>query len=335
MKLKLKSELPMDAHQIAVIRQGDKTYVYGLELGQLESAEVTRRLTSELKWDEVGKKWTLHECVSQSFPIGKGVACWLAWWHNHPGASFFSQEDWCTGDQFFHVPNHRLGIYSFTVEEGLSFVCTFEHPARMEKVMEVILEHGTPINDTLLHALIERDQDDPDPLHRGDDTRSYPEDLEVEADERPQFVASKNDLDAQMVEAIRMTSMVDKPTRDVTVGDVFSDRLKQMQAHTRKIKDVYGEHASEVLTLRTLAGRYRDMIQVDSGRAEIFEIDQFGDKTSRGHLIWMLDEIVNNFEQSVTKKHRWFGYIQGLLIAYGYTTVDRERDYTRDMFRGQ
>lgn len=335
MKLKLKSDLSMDAHQVAVIRHGEKTYVYGVALGQLETAELEYRLSSELQWGKNIRKWFLHESVSQGVPVGDGVACWLAWWHNHPGAGFFSNEDWCTGDLFFHVPKGRFGIYTFERGEGLKFVCSFEHPARMEKVMEVILEHGAPINDTLLHAMIERDQDDSDPLRLGDDSRSYPEDLEVEVDERPQFVASKNDLDAQMVEAIRMTSMVDEAPRAVSVGDVFSHRLKEMRTHTLKIKEVYGEQANEVLTLRTLAGRYRDMINVDSGRSEIFDVHQFGDKTSRGHLIWMLSEIVNNFEQSVTKKHRWFGYIQGLLIAYGYTTVDRERDYTRDMFRGQ
>lgn len=52
------------------------------------------------------------------------------------------------------------------------------------------------------------------------------------------------------------------------------------------------------------------------------------------HLIWMLTEIKNNNNQSDTKKHRWLGFIQGILIAKGITNVDVERDFTRDLFNG-
>lgn len=52
------------------------------------------------------------------------------------------------------------------------------------------------------------------------------------------------------------------------------------------------------------------------------------------HLRWMLDEIVSNNTQSITKKHRWLGFIQGVLIAKKLTTVDIERDFTRDLLNG-
>jgi len=35
----------------------------------------------------------------------------------------------------------------------------------------------------------------------------------------------------------------------------------------------------------------------------------------------------------VPKLCRWLGYIQGLLIERGYTTVEAERDWTRSLFR--
>jgi hypothetical protein len=35
----------------------------------------------------------------------------------------------------------------------------------------------------------------------------------------------------------------------------------------------------------------------------------------------------------VPKLCRWLGYIQGILIERGYTTVDTERDWTRPLFR--
>lgn len=52
------------------------------------------------------------------------------------------------------------------------------------------------------------------------------------------------------------------------------------------------------------------------------------------HLIWMLEELASNEEQSDTKKHRWLGYIQGILIANGLTTVADEREFTRKIFNG-
>jgi len=35
----------------------------------------------------------------------------------------------------------------------------------------------------------------------------------------------------------------------------------------------------------------------------------------------------------VPKLCRWLGYIQGVLIARGYTSVEKERDWTRPLFR--
>lgn len=36
----------------------------------------------------------------------------------------------------------------------------------------------------------------------------------------------------------------------------------------------------------------------------------------------------------IDKGNRWIGYIQGILIAKGITTIQAERDYTRSMFEG-
>jgi hypothetical protein len=35
----------------------------------------------------------------------------------------------------------------------------------------------------------------------------------------------------------------------------------------------------------------------------------------------------------IPKLCRWLGYIQGVLIERGFTTVDAERDWTRPLFR--
>ena len=52
------------------------------------------------------------------------------------------------------------------------------------------------------------------------------------------------------------------------------------------------------------------------------------------HLLTMLDTLEKDLVQRQSKKHRWLGYIQGILCAYGLTTVDTERDFTRNIFNG-
>ena len=59
-----------------------------------------------------------------------------------------------------------------------------------------------------------------------------------------------------------------------------------------------------------------------------------GDETNPVHLLWMLDQIQSNNEMSLTKKHRWLGYIQGVLVMKGEINVTDEREYTRNLFNG-
>lgn len=49
------------------------------------------------------------------------------------------------------------------------------------------------------------------------------------------------------------------------------------------------------------------------------------------HLRWMLRELFHMEDEE--KAMRWLGFIQGCLIAQGYTTVQKERDFTRPYFR--
>lgn len=59
-----------------------------------------------------------------------------------------------------------------------------------------------------------------------------------------------------------------------------------------------------------------------------------GDETNPIHLIWMLQQIKDNTEMSQTKRHRWLGYIQGVLVMKGVFSVEEEREYTRPIFNG-
>ena len=55
---------------------------------------------------------------------------------------------------------------------------------------------------------------------------------------------------------------------------------------------------------------------------------------SNYHLKWMLVQILIDEDQSLTKKHRWLGYVQGVLVANFVINVDDERNLTRNLFNG-
>lgn len=59
------------------------------------------------------------------------------------------------------------------------------------------------------------------------------------------------------------------------------------------------------------------------------------DETNDIHLSWMLNQIRYNTTQSETKKHRWLGYVQGVMICKGYLNVSIERELTRNIFNGK
>lgn len=58
---------------------------------------------------------------------------------------------------------------------------------------------------------------------------------------------------------------------------------------------------------------------------KVYQPSEHGDETNDEHLMWMIQEIRENFEQSNLDKHRWIGFIQGVLLVKGYSTLDLER----------
>ena len=60
-----------------------------------------------------------------------------------------------------------------------------------------------------------------------------------------------------------------------------------------------------------------------------------GDEMNDLHLLWMLQQICFNKHQSETKKHRWLGYVQGIMISKGYINVLEERELTRPYLNGK
>ena len=52
-------------------------------------------------------------------------------------------------------------------------------------------------------------------------------------------------------------------------------------------------------------------------------------------LLRFLEDFIKGIEDELPlmKLNRWLGYIQGVLISWGVTTVEAERDFTRPLFR--
>lgn len=88
----------------------------------------------------------------------------------------------------------------------------------------------------------------------------------------------------------------------------------------------------------SIINRYIDILNLElhnSGLYAVLEIKPLeGDETNDIHLLWMLHELLLNKEQSITKKHRWLGYVQGVMIAKKYMTVLQERELTRNILNG-
>lgn len=77
--------------------------------------------------------------------------------------------------------------------------------------------------------------------------------------------------------------------------------------------------------------RYIEMLEMHMQMNTRGRIGINGLETSFAHLRWMLVEIPNLTD--IGKANRWLGYVQGILIANGLTTVEVERNFTRPYFQ--
>jgi hypothetical protein len=60
------------------------------------------------------------------------------------------------------------------------------------------------------------------------------------------------------------------------------------------------------------------------------------DQTGSDHLRWMCETAIDALENEtypLDKMSRWLGFVQGVLIMQGITTVNTERDYSRPLFK--
>jgi len=54
-------------------------------------------------------------------------------------------------------------------------------------------------------------------------------------------------------------------------------------------------------------------------------------KVSDEHLHFMLDSIIDNvYIWEEDKINRWIGFVQGVMVAHGFTTIDEERERVKE-----
>lgn len=345
-------------HRVALVHRKGHTYVFGADPDRKELRDLRLHIPFNIAFDRTSEKFTINEHVSQGIPVGDAIVAWVAWYADAPATIFFVYEEYAVNDDRVHfaypMTTHQLVDIS-TPDDRI--ICDHDADAKIAAVLsnvwpddfitvdsdegvkgdvgqccgasDVQPENTNPHSPLAeLVKVLRRDVDHEPTL---------PEELEVEADERPGYIVDLS-LDQQMQDAIMDMSMVTererRDTEQFSLTAIYTERNTEF-AITGHVKEAYGDQFADVMVLRMLAKRYLAMLRVDSSSHIDYSVDRFGKHTSVTHLRWMLGELDRNCEQSLTKKHRWLGYIQGLLVAYGYTTVDRERDYTREIFRGK
>lgn len=80
--------------------------------------------------------------------------------------------------------------------------------------------------------------------------------------------------------------------------------------------------------------RYKALLE-SKGAKPVDTSDE--DPTQLNHLLWMCEHLLKNIRDdgrgfATDKYSRWIGYIQGVLVSKGHTTVREERDVTRPWF---
>lgn len=103
-----------------------------------------------------------------------------------------------------------------------------------------------------------------------------------------------------------------------------SDRLKSI---------IYADIFKEDTTISDLCTRYEKLIH--DKKPDLVPKYMEGSELKLSHILWMIEQIKNDSKQSDTKKHRWIGFIQGVLTSHGLTDVVSERDATRGILNGK
>uniref|UniRef100_A0AB39CD71 Uncharacterized protein n=1 Tax=Pseudomonas phage RVTF4 TaxID=3236931 RepID=A0AB39CD71_9VIRU len=338
----------MGFRRMALVQRQGHTYVFGAD--EKEANALRTQIPFKIAFNRETQMWQVNESCSMSIRIGDSICCFVGYFNNRPDTVFFTHEEYA-------MPPHDKG-YTIINDEGFCQLIDITTPDNnvitghdWDASLEQILSHIFPLD---FESVGPKGEIGPSSFEAGieldvtpagfnpDHHPSEPEAIEPEFDELP-HVLRPNVTDAQMHDAILDMSMVadnSQTAREAMVHehravDMLRTSIDREHEAVAQIHRAYGDDFAGVMIVRELARRYKEMLRVDSSSHIDRSKEPHGKHTSLVHLRWMLDELMGNYEQSLTKKHRWLGFVQALLVVYGYTSVDRERDYTRDIFNGQ
>ena len=137
----------------------------------------------------------------------------------------------------------------------------------------------------------------------------------------------------EKTEVSEVSSVENETEEKVIIGWINADtttpsQIAKLNAAKEQAKQMNAE-------LRVMDYQHDINKMIESGWYAVLEIKPLeGDETNDIHLLWMLHELTNNTEQSETKKHRWLGYVQGVMTVKSYITVLEEREFTRSILNG-
>lgn len=93
-------------------------------------------------------------------------------------------------------------------------------------------------------------------------------------------------------------------------------------------------HKRASIYFSNISFRYINLLNEAKVNGEVISCNLSYKYVQIDHLIWMLNEILHNDNMSFSKKHRWLGYVQGIMISNDIISVEDERNETRGLFLG-
>lgn len=73
-----------------------------------------------------------------------------------------------------------------------------------------------------------------------------------------------------------------------------------------------------------LLKKYISMLELNSKLDKNFNEDVFGLNTSKAHMVGLLQNILNTVTSNPHMAYQQLGYVQALMVIYGYISVDDE-----------
>lgn len=117
------------------------------------------------------------------------------------------------------------------------------------------------------------------------------------------------------------------------VGD-FTERYEEEHGSLKEVPVVTPtqskdpkDHTPVEEWIHVLLDSYRKLILLEYNEPKPSHFNYA--KLTKNHLLWMCDELIKYTDTG--KRHRWLGYIQGVLAMDGCLSVQREMDVTREL----